>query len=100
MPETGQLVRTGQTRHLALATAEKVDAAIVSAVRRTMRVRPARVVGLGQRRLRLLPGVLGVGAELHQRRAAATRRRLGERARLDRHLVGAELRVLGQLGAR
>jgi hypothetical protein len=29
-------VRTGQTRHLELATAEKVDAAMVSAVRRTI----------------------------------------------------------------
>jgi hypothetical protein len=36
LPDTGQEVRTGQTRHLLLTTAWKVDAAMVSAVRRTI----------------------------------------------------------------
>src|SRR5690606_40210258 len=36
LPDTGQLVRTGHDRHVEFATAAKVAAAMVSAVRRTI----------------------------------------------------------------
>ena len=49
-------------------------------------------------RLHLLPRVLGGRAELDQRGAAGLGAVLGEGARLDRRLVGAQLRMLGHLG--